>query len=568
MHIPPRPRRFLAAALLALAALLTSAPTAPAQDARARARALTEAMSVPEKVGQTMLVFFEGPELSPELKAMIATHHVGGLLLYDSAGNVRDMAQVAGLTAAAQALAQAGPHGLGLFIAVDQEGGPVARLRRGFAATPPNMALGATGRAESAALAATVTARQLKALGITMNLAPVVDVNSNPANPIIGVRSYGENPQTVARFGAAAVRAYRAQGVMACAKHFPGHGDTGFDSHVRLPTVPHAMARLRAVELPPFAAAIAAGVPAVMTAHVEVPALEPEPGLPATMSPRVLEGLLRGELGFRGLIISDSLTMGAVAGRYDAGEAAVRAFLAGADVLCFGADRGHRPEEQLDALRRMIQAVESGEIPMARLDAAVERIVAAKLEYGLAGPEALPAPDPARVDTPEDREAVRRLADASITLLRDRGGVIPMAPRTAGLLVWPGGSPEAAAPFTELGTRFEVRCPAEDPSAEERAALVAAAGEARRLVVFTRRADKSPGQAALIDELLAAGLGTRMAVVSLDVPYDATLTPEAPCLLAAWSGAPEQLRALARVLFGLARPTGRPPVTVPGLDGP
>jgi beta-N-acetylhexosaminidase len=568
--VRPLPRPVSAALLsCALAALFWLCPGAPAraQDQRARAQALTAAMSIPEKVGQTLLVFFEGPDLSPALRTMIATHHVGGLLLYDSAGNVDSMDQVARLTGQAQALALSGPRGLGLFIAVDQEGGPVARLREGFAVPPPNMALGATASADNAALAARVTARQLKALGVNMNLAPVVDVNSNPANPIIGVRSYGENPQTVARFGAAAVRAHRAEGVMACAKHFPGHGDTGYDSHVRLPTVPHALARLRAVELTPFAAAVAARVPAVMTAHVEVPALEPEPGLPATMSSRVLEGLLRRDMGFGGLIISDSLTMGAVAGRFDPGEAAVRAFLAGADVLCFGADKGHRPEEQLAALRRMIQAVESGEIPMSRLDAAVNRIVAAKLEYGIAGTGEPPRTDPGRVNTPEDREAVRRLAGQSITLLRDRNGLLPLTRRASGMLLWPGGDPRAARVFTDQSPGFTAHFPAADPAPEARAELVEAARQARRLVVFTRRADRNPGQAALVNELLAAGLGPRLAVVSLDVPYDAALTPEAPCLVAAWSDAPQQIDALTRMLFGLERPSGRLPVTIPGLDG-
>jgi len=572
MRIPhPLPRHLAAllilGALSALPWLLFPAPARAGADLPARAEALLAAMSVPEKVGQTLLVFFEGPDLSPELAAMIATHHVGGLLLYDSAGNVHDMAQVARLTEAAQALALAGPQRLGLFLAVDQEGGPVARLRRGFAATPPNMALGATGSEDAAALAARVTARQLKALGINMNLAPVVDVNSNPANPIIGVRSYGEDPQMVARFGAAAVRAYREEGVIACAKHFPGHGDTGYDSHVRLPTVPHALERLRAVELVPFAAAIEAGVPAVMTAHVEVPAVEPEPGLPATMSARVLEGLLRAELGFGGLIVSDSLGMGAIDARYGPAEAAVRALLAGADVLCFGADKGHSPAEQPAVVRRMIQAVDSGEIPMARLDEAVRRILLVKLAYGLAQPAALPHTDPTRVDTPEDREAVRQLAEASITLLRDRHALLPLDKDAPGLLVWPGAGPQAAEAFTALGPHFTVQRPAENPSPKERTALLAAARGAAQVVVLTRRADRNPGQAALVNALLAAGLGPRLVVASLDVPYDAALTPGAPCLLAAWSDAPAQALALARVLFGLAPAPGRLPVTIPGPGG-
>src|SRR5690606_667232 len=256
---------------------------------------------------------------------------VGGVILF--ARNIRDPVQVANLTRSLQQLAQSSGARIPLFIATDQEGGIVARLRSPAAVMPGAMALGAASSPELAYEAGRSTARQLLAVGINMNFAPVVDVNNNPANPVIGVRSFGEDPELVAELGAAFIRGQQEEGVISTAKHFPGHGDTDTDSHIALPRADHPRVRLDQVELVPFRAAIAAGVDAIMTAHVTFPSIDPTPGLPATLSHRVLTGLLREELGHEGLIVTDAMEMQAITANFGIAEAAVRAVEAVGDMV-------------------------------------------------------------------------------------------------------------------------------------------------------------------------------------------------------------------------------------------
>lgn len=564
---PGLSRRVFLAVLFAALLCLLSAPCRPAR--AADPAGVLAAMSVERKVGQLFCVSFRGPVLSPELRRVIETRHVGGLILYDAWGNVDSPGQVARLAREAQNAALASGHP-GLFLAVDQEGGPVARLRRGFAVPPSAMALGASGDPTLAAQAARVTARQMRAVGLNLDFAPVADVNSNPANPIIGVRSFGGDPAAVSRFVQAAVRAYGEEGVLCTVKHFPGHGDTDLDSHLSLPVARHGRERLDAVELPPFAAAVRAGAPAVMTAHVAVPALTGDPGLPATLSARVLTGLLRGELGFDGLVVTDSLGMGAVKRRFGAADCALRAFQAGADVLLYGADKGAEPEDFVPAWERLVRAVRSGELSEARLDASVERILRAKERFGVPAPA---LPDPAlaasRTDTPDQRRAVEAMARAGLTAGRDyglrtagRGGELPFPPDEDVLLLWPGAPDALPDPVRESPRLWTLALPA-DPGAGDVARAVDAARAFRAVAVFTARADRHPGQAALVEALLAAGPVGHLAVASLDAPYDIRSYPSVPCWLAAYSDVPASIRAVLDALAGRATPSGRLPVDLP-----
>ena len=252
-----------------------------------------------------------------------------------------------------------------LYVAIDQEGGRVARLRDGFTSLPPMRDIGDERRAADAGA---VLGRELRAVNIDVNFAPVADVDTNPQNPVIGDRSFGHDPQTVGRLAAALLTAMQQNGVAACAKHFPGHGDTATDSHTSLPTLPHDLARLEQVELPPFADCIAAGVASVMTAHVLFPALDP--AVPATLSRAVVTGLLREKLGFDGVIFTDDLEMAGVAAHHDLGDAAVRTILAGADValVC------HTPERQFAALDAVAKAIRDGTIPSKRLNQSLRRL--------------------------------------------------------------------------------------------------------------------------------------------------------------------------------------------------
>ena len=259
-------------------------------------------------IGQRLVAGFPGYEITDALRSVVKEYKVGNIILF--AENVRDCAQLRRLCAQLQELIR-GETGLPAFITIDQEGGVVSRLGEDAAVVPGAMCVSATGNPHNAWTAGYITGRELAALGVNFDLAPVMDVNSNPQNPVIGVRSYGDTPETVARFGVEMIRGLREGGVLSCAKHFPGHGDTAVDSHLSLPRVDKSLAELEACELIPFRAAIEAGVPAVMTTHILFPQLEPD-GVPATMSRRIITGLLKERLGFQGLVVSDCMMMQAI----------------------------------------------------------------------------------------------------------------------------------------------------------------------------------------------------------------------------------------------------------------
>lgn len=261
-----------------------------------------------------------------------------------------------------------------MWIAIDQEGGMVARIdHKRVSRIPGNMALGATGNPDYSYGVSRVSAEELLQLGINMNFAPCLDVNNNARNPVIGVRSFGEDPERVAEHGVAVIKAFQEKGLSAAAKHFPGHGDTNVDSHMGLATVEHDLDRLQQVELKPFIEAIRAGVDVIMTAHVIFPAIEPE-RIPATLSRSVLTGLLREDLAYDGIIVTDCLEMHAIAKFFGIGEGAVNAIEAGADVVLVS----HTLNDQIEAIEAVKHAVRTGRISEKTIDAAVTRILALK----------------------------------------------------------------------------------------------------------------------------------------------------------------------------------------------
>ncbi|MEW6233038.1 MAG: beta-N-acetylhexosaminidase, partial [Chloroflexota bacterium] len=370
-------------------------------------------LTLGQKVGQIMMAGFPGTELGPEIKRLIEECHVTGVCLFGT--NVQDPPQVRELTQSLQELAarQGDPP---LLLAIDQEGGIVTRLKWPFAVFPGNMALGAAGSEDGAHRAASVLAKEMKAVGLNVDFAPVLDVNDNPTNPVIGIRSFGADPEAVTRLGTAMVRGFQDNGLAACAKHFPGHGDTELDSHLSLPRVPHDWPRLQAVELLPFRGAIAAGVASIMTAHVTFPAVE---DLPATLSKKVLTGLLRQRLGFQGVIFTDALDMKAIADNFGDQEAAMMAIQAGADVLLPLGSLEH----QLIVYQALIKAVEDGLITESRLEASLRRVLAMKYRYAL---PAASFQELARFPEEAHLEIARSTAQASITLVRDDRGLVPL----------------------------------------------------------------------------------------------------------------------------------------------
>lgn len=337
-------------------------------------------LTLEEKIGQMLCLGWGGADsllqINEQARECVRDLRAGGMIVMGR--NVQaqtkplppiDAAGVSAMLEELQSLAR-----IPLLVGTDQEGGRVARFGSSpFTRLPAAKIIGATGDPEMAREAARITGEELAAVGVNWNFAPDADVNSNPQNPVIGDRSFGDMPEAVAQMAAAQVEGYREGGILACAKHFPGHGDTALDSHYALPTLPHDRATMDTRELVPFRAAIAAGAPSIMTAHILFPAVDSS-GLPATMSHAILTGLLRQELGFGGLIVTDCMEMKAVSEQWGTPRAAVLAAIAGADMLLIC----HTLERQRATRDALLAAVHSGELPQSRIDDAVSRIFAAK----------------------------------------------------------------------------------------------------------------------------------------------------------------------------------------------
>ena len=394
---------------------------------RAWAEKTLKNLSLEEKVGQLFMIRMRVELLngrSPsyfELRNNIRKYHIGALAMSaPPQGRARDIRRRYEVVTLLNQLQDESK--LPLLIAGDFERGVLPSHLFGTTVFPHAMAFGAAGNLAYAEEFGRITAQESRALGVHWNLFPVADVNSNPANPIIGTRAFGANPEQVGNLVAAYIRGARANGMLTTAKHFPGHGNTATDSHVGVPVVTDDLDHLRAVDLPPFQKAIGAGVDAVMTAHVRVLALDPDPGRVATTSPAIMTGLLKNQLGFKGIVVTDALDMAGLVGLYakNPGRVAVDAFKAGSDVLT--------EPYNLDACyRAMLDAVRSGEIGQDRLDASVLKILQAKASLGLEKSRLVDvAAIPRLVGSPESIAAGQRISDAAITLVRDNGKVLPL----------------------------------------------------------------------------------------------------------------------------------------------
>lgn len=333
--------------------------------------------SIRREVGQLLIGSLPATTITPEMRSLAREFQLGGVTLFKR--NIEAPEQVAELSHDLQSLSP----GLPLWVAVDQEGGRVARLRAPFTEWPPMATLGRSGDESLAQRFASALAAELKAVGITLDFAPVLDIHTNPKNPIIGDRALGEDAATVARLGAAIIRGLQENGVAACGKHFPGHGDTSVDSHLALPLVEHPPDRIRRVELVPFREAIRADVAFMMTAHILVPSIDEQK--PATLSPAVVRGMLREELDFNGVILSDDLEMKAIADAYTVPDAAVQAIAAGCDgiLLCRATvdDRSQDADVHAQVLEALVHAVEDGRIPFTRAEDALARNRKAKERF-------------------------------------------------------------------------------------------------------------------------------------------------------------------------------------------
>lgn len=499
--------------------------------------------------GQRLMAGLPGTELDPGFVSLVRECKVGNVILFRR--NVKSAAQLERLCTSLRRLIVA-ETGFEPFIAIDQEGGVVSRFSPDMAITPGAMALAAVG-GDAPYRAAQITALQLRAAGVNFNLAPVLDVNSNPLNPVIGVRSFGDVPEKAAERALGFMRGLLDGGIMACGKHFPGHGDTDTDSHIGLPKVDKSREELEKCELLPFRRAIEAGIPAIMTSHVLFPAIEPEK-LPATMSRRILTGLLREEMGFGGVIISDCMEMDAVAKYYGTVHAATTALDAGADIVCIS----HTAALARETAEKLWQSYASAEGEYAaELERAGERISAAKRRF-----TGLPRVEPQIFKL---RESARELLEESFVLLNGplpALGDRPFFTGCAGIRANLASSAMTGTPSfamvmaRRLGGSFAV-C-SDDPDSEEIAAIVRRARDASCIVLNTSSALRNSGQLIL---MLALGkLKKPMVVIAMREPYELRYLPKHAAGIAAWEYSTRSTSALAHCLTGKLRCTGRMPL--------
>lgn len=494
-----------------------------------------------------------------DARELFERYPVGAVVYFGYAGNLQHAEQVAKLSNGIQRAALAA-GAVPVLISTDQEHGIIERLGPPAVRFPAAMALGATRDPELARVAARVTGVELRAVGINQDLAPVADVNSDPANPVIGVRSFGSRPGLVADMTRAQVQGFGDARVAATVKHFPGHGDTAIDSHVGLPTIDHSRKTWWELDAPPFEAAIEADVGVVMTAHVRVPSLDPS-GAPATLSRPILTGILRERMGYEGVVMTDSLTMAAVRTKYGDARVPVLALKAGADIL---ADPPALPV----AFRAVMRAIESGELSERRIDRSVERVLRLKQRLGLLD-------DPlvdvgavgATLGTPEHEAVAQAVGEAAVTVLRDREGWLPLRGRWDIAVTGPRpeGARALASTLREAGHDVRTAWTGLSPQGRQVSSAVGAARAADVTLVVTSHLGVYPSQRELVRRLLATG--RRVVVVFGSSPYDVTWFPKAPAQVVTYSTVPASMRGLARVLSGDVEAGGTLPVRIPRPGG-
>ncbi|GGX46997.1 glycoside hydrolase family 3 protein [Streptomyces chartreusis] len=585
---PPSRRTVLAAGAGVTTALaLGGTAHAAAPDDR-KLRALIARMTLPEKVGQLFVMRVYGhsatapdqADIDANLKEigvrtaaeLVAKYRVGGIIYFTWAHNTRDPHQMADLSNGIQRASLTQPRGLPVLISTDQEHGIVCRVGEPATLLPGAMAIGAGGSRTDARTLGRIAGQELRALGIRQNYSPVADVNVNPANPVIGVRSFGADPAAVAGMVAAEVAGYqRGRQVASTAKHFPGHGDTAVDSHYGFPVITHTREQWETLDAPPFRAAVRAGIDSIMTAHIMVPALD-DSGDPATLSRPILTGILREELGYDGLVVTDSLGMEGVRTKYGDDRVPVLALKAGVDQLL-------NPPSLDIAWNAVLKAVRDGELTEARLDESILRVLRLKAKLRLFDAPCVSQDGVDRnVGTPAHLAVADRIAERTTTLLVNEGSLLPLSRRTHPRVLVVGADPASpsgttgpptgvlATALTELGFTATALSTGTAPSAATVARAVAAAGEADAVVVGTYNVTAASAQKVLVEQLLATG--RPVVAVAIRNPYDVAQLPAVRAVLASYSWTDVELRAAARVIAGRVAPRGRLPVPVQRADDP
>lgn len=536
-----------------------------------------EHMTMEEKVGQMLMPDFRNwngknvTEMNDEIAKLVKDYHLGGVILFRE--NTVTAEQTTKLVSAYQDAAEK----YGLLISIDQEGGIVTRLQTGTD-MPGNMALGATRSEEVAEKVGQAIGEELNALGINMNFGPVLDVNNNPDNPVIGVRSFSENPELVGKLGNAYIKGLHQTGTAATAKHFPGHGDTAVDSHVGLPSVPHDIDRLKNVELYPFQQAMDAGIDAIMSAHVTFPKIDDtkaiskkdgtEVAVPGTLSHKILTGLMREEMGFKGVIVTDAMNMGAIADHFGPVDAAIRAVKAGADILLM-------PVGIVDVANGLYDAVNSGDISESRLEQSVERILTLKLNRSIVKAEEEKSLDEKVakalqvVGSPEHKAIEKEAAEKSITLVKNEA-VLPLKVSSEDKIVVVGGSGlsmNLLAAEVQKHHPGAVHINASDKLTDAQLEQVKGA---KYIIAGTYTSSVSgraqnASQMVMTRQLIETGIP--VVAVGARNPYDVMSYTDVDAYLVQYGFKPASFEATANTIFGKNNPTGKLPVTLYNHDG-
>lgn len=538
-------------------------------------------MSLEQKVRQLFVTYAYGAtpdsahpknreKFGVDTPAEVVRHYQpGGLIHFAWTESLHNPTQIAELANGLQRAALDAGAGIPLLISVDQEQGLINRVGEPATQFPGSMALGAGRTTADAERAASVTGQELRAMGFNQDYAPVADVNVNPANPVIGVRSFSSDPNLVARLTGAQVRGYQESGppghtVCATVKHFPGHGDTNVDSHSGLPVIKHTRDEWNRLDAPPFHEAVAKDVDAIMSAHIVVPGLD-DSGGPSTLAPAVLTGLLRGELGFRGVIITDALDMGGAQVSQPEKDIPALALLAGADQLLM-------PPKLQVAINGVLKAVASGRLTEQRIDQSVERILRMKAGRGVVEDPFVEASAADQfVGRAEHRKAAQEITDRTTNVLRNETGLLPLRERPARALVTGPTTLAAAALGERMRTRkvdATVLATNSPPTEAQISQAVDVAHHNDLTVVLTNRAWKASNasQLKLVRELQRAGV--RLVAVAVGDPYDAAYVDEVQTWIATFSSTPVAMESLAKVLFGELSPRGKLPVPIPDPNHP
>jgi beta-N-acetylhexosaminidase len=533
--------------LFGLPLLLANQPVDPLH---VRVEKILAGMSLEQKVGQLLMVGFGGRSMGPEIARLLLDHHIGSVALYSR--NISNTSQLAKLV---RSVRETMKNEIQPFVAIDQEGGNVVRVRTDVTVLPGAMALGATRDPVLAYLAGQANAVDLGLLGIDMNLAPVLDVNRNPANPVINIRAFGDHPKLVSKIGVWFILGQQQAGMATVAKHFPGHGATSHDSHFSLPVTNASLEQLRGIELLPFREAIDAGLDAIMTAHVRVPAVD-DSEAPASLSCKVITELLRGEMAYDGLVITDDLEMRAIAEKMSVGEAAVSAILAGADVIMVI----WTPRKKHAVFQALVAAVEQGRIPPSRIDASVRRVLRLKAKRGTL--DALASKAPSLSDSfpnPYHSRLVRTIARRGITLVRNQQSILPLC-QSRGVLV---AGPQKVF-LNEMksllpdATIFNLRqVPSQKRRREDLERLTKLAGQHRVVVIAVVNAYQ-----AWLVQRLSHKIQIPLVAVSFGSPYYLRNFPRVAGYLCAYSYLASAQKAAARALCSRISITGRLPVSI------